>query len=858
MANIARIAETYVRRYGIAVVKIEPGTKGPRGKGWNQPGGYFTDSKDAEIFFSENPNWNMGAVLGPSGLCSIDVDNVEYTTIVLDHYGIDIHALAESCPTIVGNPARFRVMFHQPDGVQLERKALTWPNPDDPDGSKHSDLIRRAVAAKNDGNTAEAERLRAEAKLYARVTVAEFRAGMVQDVLPPSMHPGTGRPYEWRTKPNGHFPDLDARLLDLWNDWDNFKLAAEALCPWAPKRSTGASAAAVPARATGSVGRDGVSVIEAFNQAHAIEDELTRYGYERRDGRWLSPHSSTGMPGVWVQSGHNRVWIEHASDPLCSSNSKRPVGPFDLFCYYEHGGDARAAVKAAAELLGIHRAAPAAPALPPPDVDLETGEIIEPAPAAAPVPTPPAEPPGERPLIFNSMPMKTAQLFHDTLPEGGRIIHWRGAFYAWDGTHYVGRDRVYMEQRLYHFMAGCDTRKVNPQTGKHEIVDYNPKAANVNDVAHALRAVCYADLPESQSWIEQRPGDYPAHELIAFRNGFLHYPSRTLTPANDRLFVVNALDFDFMHNPPPPTAWLKFLESLWPDDPESITALAEMFGYLLTDDTSQQKMFMLVGPPRCGKGTILRVLEALVGYHNRVSPSLASIGTQFGLQPLIGKRLAMISDARLSGRADQQPIVENLLRISGEDALTIDRKHNEAWSGKLPTRFVLATNELPAFSDASSALANRFMLFKFNTSFLGREDHGLTMRLLKELPSIVMWALDGLMNLQERGYLIRPSSADDLAADLIEQTSPIRSFVDECCVIGNTYQIDRDDIFAAWRKWCEDQGRDFPGAKNTFGRQLSAAYPEVSRSQPRDGGTRLNLYTGIKLCQEWERKIATW
>lgn len=454
-------------------------------------------------------------------------------------------------------------------------------------------------------------------------------------------------------------------------------------------------------------------------------------------------------------------------------------------------------------------------------------------------------------MIFTSTPMKTAELFHATLPEGGRILHWRGEFYSWDGTRYVIRDRVYIDQRLYHFMAGCTTIKEDKNGGR-EIVAFNPKTASVNDVAHALRAVCYADIGEPQCWIEQLPGDPPASEIIAFSNGFLHWPTRTMLPASDRLFVTSALEFAYDPAAGAPTSWLKFLHGLWPSDEESITALSDMFGYLLTDDTSQQKMFMLIGPPRSGKGTILRVLESMVGYHNRVSPSLASVGTQFGLQPLIGKRLAMISDARLSGRADQQPIVENLLRISGEDALSIDRKNISAWTGKLPTRFVLASNELPAFSDSSAALANRFMLFSFTESFLGREDHGLTGRLLKELPAITLWALDGLERLQERGYLLRPKSAEGLAEDLVEQTSPMRSFVGEKCVVGEGLGCDRDELFKVWKEWCVEQGRDHAGTKVSFGRQISAAYPGVKRSQPRESGTRLNLYSGIRLRAAWE------
>ena len=86
-----------------------------------------------------------------------------------------------------------------------------------------------------------------------------------------------------------------------------------------------------------------------------------------------------------------------------------------------------------------------------------------------------------------------------------------------------------------------------------------------------------------------------------------------------------------------------------------------MFGYLLTSDTRLQKMFLIVGPKRSGKGTIARVLKALLGVANVAGPTLSGLGTNFGLAPLVGKPLAIISDARLSGRADQQVIAERLL-----------------------------------------------------------------------------------------------------------------------------------------------------------------------------------------------------
>jgi putative DNA primase/helicase len=175
---------------------------------------------------------------------------------------------------------------------------------------------------------------------------------------------------------------------------------------------------------------------------------------------------------------------------------------------------------------------------------------------------------------------------------------------------------------------------------------------------------------------------------------------------------------------------LEFLDQLWPEDHEAIETLQELFGYCLTGDTRQQKLFLIVGPKRSGKGIIARVLTHLVGKGNTVAPTLAGLGTNFGLAPLIGKQVAIISDARLAGRADQHAIAERLLSISGEDTITVDRKYREAWTARLQIRFLILSNELPWLADASGALGGRFIVLVLIHSFYGREDLGLTDRLL--------------------------------------------------------------------------------------------------------------------------------
>jgi putative DNA primase/helicase len=188
-----------------------------------------------------------------------------------------------------------------------------------------------------------------------------------------------------------------------------------------------------------------------------------------------------------------------------------------------------------------------------------------------------------------------------------------------------------------------------------------------------------------------------------------------------------------------------------------------------------------------------------------------------------------------------------MLSISGEDALTVDRKHREQITCKLSTRLMLLTNELPRLTDSSGALASRFIVLRLRESFYGREDQSLFDKLQRELPGILLWAIAGWQRLQERGHFVQPDSGCELADQMDELTSPVGVFIRDCCEIGPPHEVGVGDIFNAWKKWCDDNGRREAGTIQTFGRDLSAAVPSLRRAQPRENGERVRVYEGIGL-----------
>jgi putative DNA primase/helicase len=442
-------------------------------------------------------------------------------------------------------------------------------------------------------------------------------------------------------------------------------------------------------------------------------------------------------------------------------------------------------------------------------------------------------------ILDPSDPLGSARLYH--VQESPTLLNHHDIFYEWNGCCYPELELSELRARLYLFLESAS------KNGKKGTQPYKPTMVRVANVLDALRAVTHLlGSIDPPAWLDHTSWP-PARDVIACRNGPLHLPTLTRFQNSPKFFTHNALDFDFDPQASSPANWLRFLHDLWPNDPATIETLQEIFGYCLTVHTHQQKIFAIIGPRRSGKGTIARVLRRLIGRDSTCAPTLAGIATNFGLAPLIGKQVGIISDARIGCRADQHAIVERLLSISGEDVISIDRKYLPAWTGRLRIRFLILSNELPQLTDASGALSGRFIMLALTHSFYGREDIGLIDRLLLELPGILNWSIAGWQRLNARGHFVQPQSAPHLVEQFKDLASPIAAFLRDCCDVGAAYTVETNQLFEAWCRWCSTQGREHPGNKQAFGRDLHASIPGLKVTQPRDGQDRQRFYQGIRL-----------
>ncbi len=438
-----------------------------------------------------------------------------------------------------------------------------------------------------------------------------------------------------------------------------------------------------------------------------------------------------------------------------------------------------------------------------------------------------------------------------------RCYHGQWLEYA-DGC-YQAQDKEEFRGRIYRFLDG----KSYPRQGaKGEVIvePYRPTRSKVSDIVDALSDWCTI-AEEPPTWLKDLGLPDPMN-LIAFKNGLLDVEEYIngkikLYDATPALFSHNILPYDFNPDAESPL-WENFITEIFNDDTESISLLAQWFGYNCVPDMRYEKLMLFTGRPRSGKGTVMNTMASMLGRGQCASASFQSLCSEFGYHPLIGKLSVMLGDAKVPQRKQAGAALEKILQIVGRDPVGVQRKFlSYLPQVYLTCRFTIAMNDLPNLPDQANALEPRLNILAFNNSYVGREDTSLKMKLRDEAEQgkLINFALRGLRSLREKDEFIRPEIAEDLIVQLRELTTPVTAFIVDCCEIMpvdgdlEEYHVIIDQLYDAWCHWCEEGGRE-PSTKASFGRWFLSACPSAAPARLRVDDRRYRVYQKVKL-QDW-------
>lgn len=385
----------------------------------------------------------------------------------------------------------------------------------------------------------------------------------------------------------------------------------------------------------------------------------------------------------------------------------------------------------------------------------------------------------------------------------GEVILSDGDIYVFNGKVFDRKEEKYIQGELAHMM-----QHVAPSDS-----DLNGAASVAK---HRLRNTAPQHWPQ---W-KDAP-DRNTDGLIVFDNGVLDILTNEWFEHTPLLRARNSLPYAYDHTATCPE-WEKFLRSVWGGGQYEplIEGLQKWFGYLLTNDQSLQKMAFFIGKPRAGKGTIIRVIEDMLGEHNCSSPSLSQLSKDSILHSMSDKMAAIFNDAGDGG--NKAEVVANLKRIVGQDSVQFDRKYQTATSARFRCRLMLTCNAMPDLAESSTAMVDRGVFFYLDRSHSGIEDFGLGARLAKEMPGIINWAIRGLHMLRADGRLSNPDCVRNRIAVFRSTSNPLESFMREHLIKRDDAYVLVSEVYKRYRTWAIDNDGGGIRRQNLFARQIDA------------------------------------
>lgn len=287
---------------------------------------------------------------------------------------------------------------------------------------------------------------------------------------------------------------------------------------------------------------------------------------------------------------------------------------------------------------------------------------------------------------------------------------------------------------------------------------------------------------------------------INLKDGILDLSSFKLKKHSPEYLSSVQLPFEYKVNVETPV-FNKYLEDISCGDNEIKNILQEMTGYCLTNKTSAEKAFFLIGNGCNGKSVYAQLLQNLCGKGNYSNTSLSALGENFGLAQLVN------SNVNISAENSSAKIKSEIFKavVSG-DTVEVNQKHSAAQSVKLHTKLVLLFNTLPESEDLTYGFLRRVLIIPFNLN-LTKENIDVTLpeKLNEELPGIFHWAIEGLRRLQEKNYIFSESVACEKSLQIYKQTlNPVAEFFHQNYEIIENTKIRRSDIYINYDIYCRN------------------------------------------------------
>jgi putative DNA primase/helicase len=151
--------------------------------------------------------------------------------------------------------------------------------------------------------------------------------------------------------------------------------------------------------------------------------------------------------------------------------------------------------------------------------------------------------------------------------------------------------------------------------------------------------------------------------------------------------------------------------------------------------------------------------------------------------------------------------------LTGTNTIQARYLHQEFFEFPPTHKIFMDANHKPEIRGTDAAIWNRVKLIPFEVTIPPEEiDRELLSKLKRELAGIFAWAVRGAVEWHQHG-LAEPAAVCQATAEYREEMNMFAEFVNERCIVGPDCKVSSQELFDAYKYWCETVGEEVPSRK---------------------------------------------
>lgn len=260
--------------------------------------------------------------------------------------------------------------------------------------------------------------------------------------------------------------------------------------------------------------------------------------------------------------------------------------------------------------------------------------------------------------------------------------------------------------------------------------------------------------------------------------------------------------------------FMHFLRQITGGSEELAEYLLSVIGYSMFGHQREQKFWMWLGDGTNGKGTLAKIVTAVLGEYGGNHPNSlymqsgrnvsTSSAPRADLIRLKGQRWVWMSEPQ-GGKFNDEMLKEH----TGDDPITardLFAKASKTMVWRPTHTIIILTNNLPKTDDVGASMRRRARVVKFEQDFTAVMDPGLEERILKAETNGIFKLFARFAQRYHFNGLAEPQQVLDWSSAYIDSNDPISQFVIDRCVVDVNAKAQAKLLYAEYQDWCAAGG----------------------------------------------------